>query len=191
MPLQLISLSQNPKDLPLLKQAGCLGVAHHGEVTDKLFKAGQLDKVNEFVKQVRGAGLLAGVSTHMPAVVDAIEAKGWDLDYYMTCVYERNRGEAEFTKPLGHAPLPVNEVYLKSDPPRMFQAIRRTKRTCLAFKILAGGRLADRREWVEQAFRETFAAIKPNDGVIIGIYDRYSDQPAEDAAWARRYGLSS
>ena len=31
----------------------------------------------------------------MPAVVDAIESKGWDLDYYMTCVYERHRSEAE------------------------------------------------------------------------------------------------
>ena len=41
----------------------------------------------------------------MPAVVDAIESKGWDLDYYMTCVYERHRSEAELEKLLGQAPL--------------------------------------------------------------------------------------
>ena len=29
------------------------------------------------------------------AVVDAIESKGWDVDYYLTCVYERNRTEHE------------------------------------------------------------------------------------------------
>jgi hypothetical protein len=106
----------------------------------------------------------------------------------MTCVYQRHRSEAELQKLLGHVPLPVGEVYLKSDPPRMFQAMRQTKRPCLAFKILAAGRLAERREWVEQAFRDAFASIKPGDGVIVGIYDRYSDQAAEDAALVRRFG---
>ena len=93
----------------------------------------------------------------MPAVVDAIESKGWDVDYYMTCVYERHRTAEELEKLLGHVPIPVGEVYLPQDPPRMFKAIRQTKRPCLAFKILAAGRLSERQAWVEQAFRETFA----------------------------------
>ena len=38
-------------------------------------------------------------------------------------------------------PLPVGEVYLQKDPARMYEAVRRTKRPCLAFKILAAGRL--------------------------------------------------
>ena len=77
--------------------------------------------------------------------------------------------------------------YLKSDPPRMFKAIRQTKRPCLAFKILAAGRRHD----VEQAFQETFAGIKPTDAVIVGIYDRYSDQAGQNAALARRFGSRS
>jgi hypothetical protein len=124
----------------------------------------------------------------MPAVVDAVESKGWEVDYYMTCVYERHRSAADLKKLLGHVPLPQNEVYLVEDPPRMFAAIQKTKRTCLAFKILAAGRLSDRKEWVERAFRETFLGIKPGDAVIVGIYDRYSDQPAECAALVRRFG---
>jgi hypothetical protein len=47
--------------------------------------------------------------------------------------------------------------------------------------------LSDRREWVEEAFRQAFQSIKPSDGVIVGIYDRYTDQPAEDATLARRF----
>jgi hypothetical protein len=176
------------ESLKKLANGGCIGVAHHGEMTDNLFKRGKLDEVNEYLKKVRDTGMMVGVSTHMPDVVDAIESKGWDLDYYMTCIYERHRSEADLKKLLGHVPLPVGEVYLKSDPPRMFKAIQHTKRPCLAFKILAAGRLSERREWVEQAFRETFAAIKPKDGVIVGIYDRYGDQPTEDAALVRRFG---
>lgn len=170
-----------------LVKGGCIGIAHHGETTDGLFKSGQIDKMHDYLKQVRDAGLLVGVSTHMPDVVDAVESKGWDVDYYMTCIYERHRSAEALEKLLGQAPIPVGEVYLPLDPPRMFKAIRQTKRTCLAFKILAAGRLSERRPWVEQAFRDTLEAIKPGDGVIVGIYDRYSDQPADNAAMVRRF----
>jgi hypothetical protein len=171
-----------------LADGGCIAIAHHGEVTDSLFKRGQIDRVEEYLKRVRDAGLVVGVSTHMPDVVDTIESKGWDLDFYMTCVYERHRTAEELTKLLGQAPIRVGEVYLPNDPPRMFQAMRATKRPCLAFKILAAGRLSEKKSWVEEAFRQTLTSIKPNDAVIVGIYDRYSDQPAEDAELVRRFG---
>jgi len=173
-----------------LTRGGCIAIAHHGEVTDRLFKEGRIDQVHDYLKRVRDAGLVVGVSTHMPDVVDAIESKGWDLDYYMTCVYERHRSAEALTELLGQAPIPVGEVYLPNDPPRMFRAVQKTKRPCLAFKILAAGRLSERRAWVEEAFRQTFASIKPSDGVIVGIYDRYSDQPAEDAEFVRRFGTN-
>ena len=189
--MHMITLGRDPKELAAFARAGCLGVAHHGEVTDNLFKAGKLDEVGDFLKRVQDAGMMAGVSTHMPAVVDAVESKGWEPDFYMTCVYERNRSNEELKKLLGYVPLPPREVYLEEDPPRMFQAIRNAPRPCLAFKILAAGRLCDRRESVEQAFRQTFEGIKPTDAVIVGIYDRYSDQSAEDAGWTRRYGGST
>ena len=177
--------------LPKLAKGGCVGVAHHGEVTDQLFKQGKLDVVADFLKRVHDAGLPAGISTHMPAVVDAVESKGWELEYYMTCVYERHRSREELQKLLGHVPIPVGEVYLESDPPRMYQAMRNTRRPCLAFKILAAGRLSERADWVEQAFRQTLESTKAIDGIIIGIYDRYSDQAAEDAAFVRRYASLS
>ena len=169
---------------PFTNIDGLIAIAHHGEVTDALFKRGKLDVVHDRLKRIRDAGFLVGLSTHMPDVVDAVESKGWDLDYFQACVYERHRDEAALQKLLGHVPLPVGEVYLKSDPPRMFKAIRQSRHPCLAFKILAAGRRQD----VEQAFRETFAGIKPTDAVIVGIYDRYSDQAGQNAALVRRFG---
>jgi len=68
------------------------------------------------------------------------------------------------------------------------EAIRQTPRTCLAFKILAAGRLCDRPETVEAAFRFTFESIKPQDAVVVGIYPEYTDQVAEDVALTLRYG---
>ncbi len=184
----IVIASGDSAGIKTVADAGCIGIAHHGETTDNLFKGGKIDQMHDYLKRVRDAGLLVGVSTHMPDVVDAVESKGWDVDYYMTCVYERHRDEAALRKLLGDVPLPLREVYLMGDPPRMFKAMRQTKRPCLAFKILAAGRLSERRQWVERAFRETFTSIKPTDAAIVGIYDRYSDQPAEDAALVRRYG---
>jgi hypothetical protein len=186
--MYLLGLTHGEEDVrPFAKIDGLIALGHHGEVTDALFKQGKLDVIQDRLKRIRDTGLLVGVSTHMPDVVDAIESKGWDLDYYQTCVYERHRSEADLQKLLGHVPLPVGEVFLKSDPPRMFKAIRQTKRPCLAFKILAAGRRTD----VEQAFRETFAGIKPTDAVIVGIYDRYSDQAGQNAALVGRFGSRS
>jgi hypothetical protein len=188
--MHYLSLDAQRKDgsnLQQLADAGAIGCAHHGEVTDRLFKDGRIDEVRDFLKKIRDHGLLVGVSTHMPDVVDTIESKDWDLDFYMTCVYERHRSAEALEALLGQAPIPVGEVYLPKDPPRMFKAIQATKRPCLAFKILAAGRLSDRRHWVEQAFRDTYASIKPTDSVIIGIYDQYDDQPADCAEMCRKY----
>ncbi len=189
--MHYLSLGCEPADIQELAGAGAIGIAHHGEYTDRLFKTGQLDTIHDYLKRVRDAGLMVGVSTHMPAVIEAVEEKGWDVDFYMACIYERHRSAADLEKLLGQAPIPVGEVYLPKDPPRMFHAMRQTRRPCLAFKILAAGRLSDRKPWVERAFRETFQSIKPNDAVIVGIYDRYGDQPAENAEHTRRFSSLS
>jgi hypothetical protein len=70
----------------------------------------------------------------------------------------------------------------------MFAVMRQTGKPCLAFKILAAGRLCDRQEWVEAAFAATFRQIKPNDAVIVGMYPEYEDQVALNAAYVRRFG---
>jgi hypothetical protein len=190
--LQFIALAAESPDDPWpperLAAAGVLGVAHHGEVTDVMFKTGRLDQAREFCRRLRDTGVQVGVSTHMPAVIETIEEQGWDIDFYMACVYERHRSREELLALLGHVPIPVAEVYLESDPPRMCAVIRQTPRTCLAFKILAAGRLCDDPAQVEAAFRFAFGNIKPRDAAIVGLYPEYSDQVAEDAALTIRHG---
>ena len=188
--LQLIAVEHgDPARIAIMAQAGCIALGHHGEATDKAFKSGQLDTIHDYLKRTRDAGMLVGVSSHMPAVFDAIESKGWDVDYYQTCIYERHRTAADLEKLLGHVPLPVGEVYLNTDPARMFKIIRQTNKPCFAFKILAAGRRAFTPAAVEAAFAETFANVKATDSVIVGMYDRLSDQPALNAALVRRYGV--
>jgi len=190
--LQYISLAwddpNNPDALDHLAEAGTIALAYHGEMTDRLFKTGQIDQIRDYLARIRDRGFQVGVSTHMPVVVDYIESAGWDIDFYMTCVYERHRTRDELKALLGYVPIPIPEVYLEEDPPRMWKAMRQTPRPCLAFKILAAGRLCEKQETVERAFAETLANIKPNDAVIVGVYPEFEDQVHLDADYVRKYG---
>ena len=160
-----------------------LGMVHHGERTDVYFREGRLERVLAFINAVHDLGLLAGISTHNPHVVEAVEEKGWSNDFYMTCFYCESRRPEEFEKEIGV--VPVGETYLSTDPPRMCEMIRRTRKPCLGFKILAAGRRCDTPEAVRQAFQFAFQNIKPSDGVIVGMYPRYTDQVGENVALAR------
>ncbi|MGM0400813.1 MAG: hypothetical protein ACQEQT_05870 [Chloroflexota bacterium] len=182
---------QHPETLSQIVQAGAIAIAHHGEVTDVLFKENKIDHMEDALKRIRDTGRLVGVSTHMPAVVDYVESAGWDVDFYMTCVYERHRSREALQELLSHVPIRIPEVYLEDDPPRMWKVMRQTSKPCLAFKILAAGRLCERQETVEEAFRETFQHIKENDAIIVGMYPAYEDQVRLNADYVRRFSALS
>jgi hypothetical protein len=86
---------------------------------------GKLDVVHDCLKRIRDAGLLVGVSTHMPEVVDAVESKGWDVDYFQTCVDQRHRDEATLLKLLGDVPPDEASLFGVQDPRRRATARRR------------------------------------------------------------------
>ena len=179
-------MEANPGLIDKMAALHPMGMAPHGGVTDRLFRIGQKEMVREYLKRVRQAGVLAGLSTHTPEVVERVEDEGWDLDFYMTCCYRLTRTPEEIRQITRELPLPGSEVYLEGDPARMFRVVRQTRRTCLAFKILAAGRLTATPEMIDQAFRRAFDSIKPNDCVIVGMFPMYSDQVAENAQRVRR-----
>jgi hypothetical protein len=173
-----------------LAEGGAIAIAHWGTFTDRQWRAGNMAPVQEYLKKVRDAGLLVGLSTHYPEVIDYAESKGWDVDFYMTCVYNPERTREEVQALLGGhvtAPGDGHEVYLEADPPRMYKVVQQTLKTCLVFKILAAGRRCGRQEQVEQAFKEAFSQIKARDAVIVGMYPEYEDQARLNAEYVRRY----
>jgi hypothetical protein len=118
-------------------------------------------------------------------VIRHAEEKGWNLDFYMTCFYRVSRTAEEAKTELKEAPL--GELFLASDPPRMTEVIRQVKRPCLGCKILAAGRRCGQPEEVANAFASAFQNIKPTDAVIVGMFPRFRDEPAENAALVRRF----
>ena len=167
-----------------------IAIVHHGGVSDSLWRQGQIDKAHDFAKRVQDLGVAAGLSAHNPAVIRHAEEKGWDLDLYMTCMYRVTRTAAEARELLGRE-LPLGALYLPGDPARMCEVVRQVKRPCLAFKILAAGRRCERPQDVARAFELTFKHVKRTDGAIVGMFPRFTDQPAENAALTRRFASRS
>ena len=128
---------RNFRLLPSLAKLNPLGVAHHGNMTDDFFRDGKKQQVKDWCKAVRDAGLTVGVSAHNPAVLAEIEDEGWDVDYYMTCMYRVSRTAEQAREEYGEAP--VGEIYMERDPERMLKFVRQTRKTCFAFKVLGSG----------------------------------------------------
>lgn len=174
----------NPEGI--VKDVKPLSIYHHGEMTDRAFQNGQKDTVREYCKRLRQLGVVVGVGTHKPEVIMTAEEEGWDVDFYAGCVYNRMRTPDEFRKLLnGELPLPARDIYLESDPPRMYKVMRQTSKPCFAFKILAAGRI-ERPEELDQAYRTAFASIKPTDCVFVGMFPRVKDEVRDNAERVHR-----
>jgi hypothetical protein len=163
-----------------------IAMVHHGGATDSLFRSGKSQQVHDFVKKVHDAGMLAGVSAHNPDNIQRIADEGWENDLFMGCFYYVTRPKEEQEKLLGK--VAVYEPYFESDPLDMTKVLRQVKQPCLGFKILAAGRLCWSKPSINRAFKFALSNIKPIDGIIVGLFPRYSDEVSEDAECARTFG---
>ncbi len=170
----------------VVEETAPIAIAHHGGATDSLFRADKEGSVKDFVKKVHDAGLLAGVSSHSPDNIKRIVDEGWECDFFMCSFYYVNRPVEEQQKLLGK--VAVGEPFFESDPIEMTKVMKSVPKPCLGYKILAAGRLCSSKHNTEQAFKAAFASIKPTDGVIVGMFPRYSDQVAEDSSLTRKHG---
>jgi hypothetical protein len=161
-----------------------IGIAPHGALAERLHRQNKLTVLTDLLKRIRDQGVLVGLSAHNPAVIELAEEKGWDVDYYMCCLYYLTRPREEFQKILGPA-LPLGEVYLPTDPPRMFRVIKAAKKPCLVYKVLAAGRRIGSPAEIRACFETALKNIKPTDALIVGMYQQHGDQVGANAAMVR------
>jgi len=161
-----------------------IGISPHGHLNERLHRQKKYNVLTDLLKRIRDHGVLVGLSAHDPTLIETAEEKDWDVDYYMTALYFLSRTKEEQRAILDND-LPLGEIYMPSDPPRMFKAIKAIKATskpCLAYKLLAAGRRIGSPAEVRRCFEEAFASLKPKDAAIVGMYQQFGDQVAENAA---------
>jgi hypothetical protein len=186
--LQLLVLSRptfndQPEMLNRVMKLKPLGIAQHGGSTNRFWDMKQMDRSLDYLKRIRDLGVMVGLSCHNPLEVEYSEQRHWDVDYYMTSLYYVNRPREEFEKLLGHVPL--GEIYLPADRPKMLEMIRRTPKPCLTYKVLAAGRAVNSPKQVREHLGVALNGVKPADPVIIGLYQRFNDQIGQTAEFVR------
>ncbi|MHC4166918.1 MAG: aldo-keto reductase family protein [Planctomycetota bacterium] len=164
-----------------------IAIVHHGGVTDRLFREGKKGEVHDFVKRVRDAGVLAGVSAHNPDCIKRIADEGWEVDLFMTCFYYLTRTAEGLEKMPPVVTPQIGYSFFASDPLAMTEVCRQVDQPCLGFKILAAGRMCGKARKVEAAFKFAFEHLKTTDGVIVGMYPRFEDQIGQNAGYTRRF----
>lgn len=168
-----------------------IGVYLFGWTADQLLRAGKLDTARDFLARVRDSGVQVGVGTHRPEVIEYVEEKGWDVDFYAASLYRWGRSREEVLEIMPEVPydgLGGMDIYMPSELPRMCDTISKATKTCLAFKLLAGGRTCNTPDEVSEIFASVLGRIKPTDAVIVGMYPRFSDEIKENADLVRKYG---
>jgi len=186
--LVAVHIGQSPVE-EVVRRIQPIAMYHHGEAVDVLFRNGKMDQVHEYTKRLRQTGVMVGVGTHKPEVVEYVEERGWDVDFYLLCAYNRTRTPEELRKLLGVVPL--GEVYLETDPARAFSVARQTKKTCFLFKILAAGRLTRSPESLDAAFKTALDSIKPKDCIVVGMYPRYKYEVKDNCDRVKRILMMS
>jgi len=178
-------------NIRLAAKSGACAVYHHGTETDNYWREGRIDELREVMKTARDSGVTVGVGSHTPEVIEYIEEKAWDVDFYMTCfynVYKNVKGRRQSFIITGKY---IKDCFEEEDRRRMCETIRSVKKPCLGFKILAAGKHCESSETREAAFRFAYENIKSTDAVVVGMYPQDSDQVSENVSFAEKYaGLS-
>jgi hypothetical protein len=170
-------LADIPRNIRDCAAAGAIGVYHHGSATDAFWRNAKIDEVLPRLKAMRDAGVRAGVGTHIPEVIDYIESKGWDVDFYMTCLYNLSRTKEEIARLGGDA---QGELFWEPDRQQMLARVRQTSKQCLIFKVYAATRRSRSADDMRAALKQVFESAKPQDAVVIGMFPKYKDQAAEN-----------
>ncbi len=156
-----------------------IGIQNFGENSDTYFISGQMPRLREKMKRLRDTGLLIGVCTHLPEVVETIEEQGWDVDFYQTCFYTVYSllSERQIDR--------SRERYDDAARDRMAAFVRRASKPCIAFKVLKANRHCATDEDVRAALEFAYAHIKPTDVVCVGMWQKHKDQVGQNAQWVR------
>lgn len=155
-----------------------IGIYHHGSQTDKFWAAGKIEAARELLNVIRQTGALVGLGTHIPEVVDYAESRNWDLDFYMTCMYNLSRTREEAERIAGHKI--DGEFFWDPDREKMLARVRQTSKPCLIFKVYGASRKCGSQREMLDALKLVFRYAKPNDCVVIGMFPKYKEQVREN-----------
>lgn len=154
-----------------------IGIQHFGNTSDQLLRQGKIEQARETLKMLRDTGLQVGLGSHNHEVIDYAESHAWDVDFYQCCFYRCSFG---LVRRGG------GEVFDEEARQSMVKTIRQVSKPCIAFKVLGANRHCGTAAAVENALRFALQQIKPRDVILLGMWQKYKDQVAENVGYVQR-----
>ena len=177
-------------DAPMIRQLVDLDPAAlyiSGTKTDVLHEADDIQGIKDVIQLAKDIlQKPIGLGTHRPKVVIQSEEEDWGADFYMCSLHNLRRGREGEPSGFITGKTKSGVPFYEADRSVMLDVIANTKKTCIAYKIFAGGhKLLSKdenevRAAVKDCYKEVYSKIKPNDLAVIGVFPKYKDQITED-----------
>jgi hypothetical protein len=171
-------------NIRVLAKHNPVGIYAHGTDTDRRWQAGRVEEVREYLSAMRATGALVGLGTHLPEVIEYAEEQGWPVDFYMACLYNIMKTDHQSALAGGAQ---QEEPFDEEDRARMLATVRATPRPCLVFKVLGAGRRCRTARDVAEAFGEVLSGCKPQDALVVGMWQKHEDQLYANAQLVKKY----
>jgi hypothetical protein len=140
------------------KQAGASAIFVHGGDVDQLFADGKAEDIRTRLELIRSLGLPAGVAAHEPQNHLDMQEMGFPMDFHLVCMYN-------LTGYRGRATVEPEEDFSFAHRAIALAALPKLEKPCIAYKVLGAGRLTP-----EEGLADVSKALRPTDGVLIGMY---------------------
>jgi hypothetical protein len=145
------------QNIRLAHRAGAAAIYLHGGEADRLFADKQTDTIRERVELIRSLGVPVGMAAHEPCNHLEAQELGIPLDFHMVCLYNLTGYQGRRDTP--------EETFEHEDRARALTVLRALERPCIAYKIYGAGRLSP-----DQAYADVGGALRPGDGVLVGMF---------------------
>jgi len=146
------------QNLAQCRRFGANGMYIHGGEVGRLFEEGKPEEIKAMLARLQDFDCPVGIAAHDPQQIEYAEAQGWPVDFYMVCVYN-------VTSYHGKLGVEGDEMFIDAHRQPALDTCGKVAKPCFAYKILGAGRKHPR-----DSFPEVFAAIKPTDGVCVGMF---------------------
>ena len=151
-------------------EIGAKAAYFHGRRTEDMYHSKDADQLRAWMDHMRSRGIPAGCAAHGAEVhlwVDSLAA----ADFHAVCFFR-----------CGSLHDGQGLKFKLKDMPAAVDCIRRIQKPCIAYKIMAAGRIDP-----HMAFEYAFESIKPTDVVNVGIHRGDKDDMVEaDVALGRQ-----
>jgi uncharacterized membrane protein YphA (DoxX/SURF4 family) len=143
---------------------GASAIYIQGDNADEWVNEGRFDLFDKWFSEFYGKGFPIGVGAHELDVIEAMEARGYPVDFYMKTIHDNKYWSYQSDEPKIRTIKNNNDNYWCRDPEKTAEFMRTVNKPWIGFKIMAAGAIKP-----EEGFKYAFE--HGVDFACVGMFD--------------------